>query len=141
MQESLLDTSRSAFRVYVLAGMFITPLTQTTKLSCLTSTLTHSTDQRLTFPLTNMLYYLRYMWVISWQIYSQKFFFDETFFLPFYFENNRHVFFFSMWYLKISRYNFFNFPFQNFACILKKLQQRFRNKKISSKFKKQFNCL
>ena len=50
-----------------------------------------------------------YIWVTSWEIYSQNFFFDETFFLPFHFENNRHVFFFSMWYLKISRYNFFKF--------------------------------
>ena len=37
----------------------------------------------------------KYIWVISWEIYSKKFFFDETFFLPFYFENNRHVFFFQ----------------------------------------------
>ena len=37
------------------------------------------------------------------------FFSTKHFFLPFYFENNRHIFFLSMWYLKISRYNFFNF--------------------------------
>ena len=37
------------------------------------------------------------------------FFPTKYFFLPSYFENNRHVFFFSMWYLKISRYNFFKF--------------------------------
>ena len=36
-----------------------------------------------------------YIWVYIWEIYSQNFFFDETFFLPFYFENNRHVFFFQ----------------------------------------------
>ena len=35
------------------------------------------------------------IWVISWKIYSQNFFSTKHFFLPFYFENNRHVFFFQ----------------------------------------------
>ena len=59
--------------------------------------------QQLTF---NVWYI--YIWVISWKIYSQNFFFDEIFFLTSCFENNRQVFF-SMWYLKISRYHFFKF--------------------------------
>ena len=65
---------------------------------------------------------------------ESNFFFDEIFFLPSYFENNRHVFFFQCDTSK-SRdiIFFFIFPFQNFACILKKLQQNFRNKKIGKK--------
>ena len=36
----------------------------------------------------------KYIRVISWEIYSQHFFFNEIFFfLPSYFKNNRHVFF------------------------------------------------
>ena len=39
--------------------------------------------------------YIYNIWVISWEIYSQNFFFYEIFFLPSYFENNWHVFFFQ----------------------------------------------
>ena len=111
------------------------------------------------------------------------FFSTKHFFLPFYFENNRHVFFFQCdtWKfrdiiflsLALGKIFFFHqltvkavlnikclrvvtacelarcnardrfyelitptvfiFPFQNFACILKKLQQRFSNKKTGKK--------
>ena len=36
-------------------------------------------------------------------------------------------------FYKLITPTFFIFPFQNFACILKKLQQKFRNKKIGKK--------
>ena len=48
-----------------------------------------------------------YICVISWEIHSQNFFFDETFFCLFT-SKIIDTYFFSMWYLKISRYNFFN---------------------------------
>ena len=89
-----------------------------------------------------------YIWVISWEIYSKHFFFGETFFLPFHFENNRHVFFFQcdtwkfrdIFSLSLALGNIFFFQQLTVKAVLNiKCNSCTRNARKSTSFQKSYS--